>query len=79
MADTLTDLDLRERIARIDQLQADAAGKRQEMRIAPWALVVTGLTAGAGLIGAGAAIGIFAARTPQQITVHLDAPIVAPR
>lgn len=47
-------LDLREQIARIDQLLADAARKRQEVRIAPWQIVVTSLGAGAAIFAAGA-------------------------
>lgn len=48
-------LDLREQLARIDQLLADAARKRQEVRLAPWALALSGMTAGAALFAAGAA------------------------
>jgi hypothetical protein len=62
----MTDLDLREQIARIDreqahlaQLQADRDRKRQEMALAPWQLILAGVTAGAGLMAAGA--GLFAA------------------
>ena len=66
-------LDLREQIARIDQmladhdrnrmqvdqLAADRDRKRQEMKLAPWQLVLAGVTTGAGLMAAGA--GLFAA------------------
>lgn len=45
----------REQLARIDQLLADAARKQQEIRLAPWALVASGLTAGAAIFAAGAA------------------------
>ena len=48
--------DLKEQIARIDQLLADAARKRQEISLAPWQLVITSLVGG---IAAGA--GLFAA------------------
>ncbi|MBR0848797.1 hypothetical protein JQ543_13675 [Bradyrhizobium diazoefficiens] len=49
-------LDLREQLARIDQMQADIIHKQQEVRLAPWALVLTGLTTGAALMGGGAAL-----------------------
>ena len=55
-------LDIREQIARIDQIQADIGQKlastdrtRQEVRIAPWTIAFTGLGAGAALFAAGAA------------------------
>lgn len=48
-------LDLREQIAHIDQMLADAARKRQEIRLAPWALALSGMTAGAAVFAAGAA------------------------
>jgi hypothetical protein len=62
-------LDLREQIARIDQLLADHDRKRQEIhfahadhdrtrqeiRLAPWQLALTGMTTGAALFAAGAA------------------------
>jgi ABC-type Fe3+-siderophore transport system permease subunit len=51
------ELNIREQIARIDQMLADH--DRQEMRYAPWVLilpvVVGALTAGAALFAAGAA------------------------
>ena len=46
-------LDLKEQIARIDQLLADAARKHQEVRLAPWQIVVTCLGAGAAIFAAG--------------------------
>ena len=52
---TADGLNLREQIARIDQLQADAARKKQETQLAPWQLVMTGLGAGGALFAAGAA------------------------
>jgi predicted anti-sigma-YlaC factor YlaD len=42
--------------ARLAQLEADTARRRQEMRIAPWLLMISGMTAGAALIGAGFAL-----------------------
>ena len=62
-------LDIREKLAHIDQmladhdrtrLQIDMMGlererREQEMRFAPWALALSGMTAGAALFAAGAA------------------------
>lgn len=52
-------IDLREKLAHIDQMLADHDRKRQEMRYAPWVLIVPAiigaLTAGAALFAAGAA------------------------
>jgi hypothetical protein len=54
-----TDNTVREQEARIHQLQMDATLKilnslkrEQDIRFAPWALLATGLTAGAALFGA---------------------------
>lgn len=56
MSDSSTEaLNLREIIAHIDQMQADAARKRQEIRLAPWAMALSGATAGAAFFAAGAA------------------------
>lgn len=81
MADTTTDdlieqLDIREKIAHIDQMladvdhkfadqhriisqielsQADRDRERQEIRLAPWALVLGGVGTGAALFAAAAA------------------------
>ena len=49
------DLDYREQIAHIDQMLGDAARKRREVQLAPWALALSGMTAGAALFAAGAA------------------------
>lgn len=48
-------LKLRQIIADIDQKRADTERKRQEVRLAPWALALSGMTAGAALFAAGAA------------------------
>lgn len=48
-------VDLREKLAHIDQMLADHDRKRQEIRFAPWILVLSGLTTGAALFAAGAA------------------------
>ena len=60
---TLTDFDLRLKLAQIDRelahhdlLRADLDRKRQEITLAPWQLVVTCLGAGAALLVAGAAL-----------------------
>lgn len=53
MSDT-AELNLREIIAHIDQMQADAARKRQEIKLAPWAIALAGMTAGAAFFAAGA-------------------------
>lgn len=50
-----TALDLQEQVTRIDQMLADIHSKRQEVRLAPWQLVLAGLTSGAALFAAGAA------------------------
>ncbi len=48
-------LKLRQIIADIDQKRADTDRKRQEIRLAPIALVLSGATAGAAFFAAGAA------------------------
>lgn len=48
-------LDIREKLAHIDQMLADHDRKRQEIRYAPAAMLVSGLTAGAAIFAAGAA------------------------
>lgn len=55
MSDIPADLNIREVIAHIDQMQADAARKRQEIRYAPAMLLASGMTAGAAVFAAGAA------------------------
>lgn len=53
----LSDLEVRERLARIDQLTADAALKRQEFDIGILKFWVSAVGAAAALLGAGAALG----------------------
>jgi hypothetical protein len=48
-------LDIREKLAHIDQMLADHDRKRQEIKLAPWGLVVGAMTTGAALFAAGAA------------------------
>jgi hypothetical protein len=50
-------LNIREKLAHIDQLLADHDRKRQEIKLAPWQLAIAGMTAGAALFAAGAAAG----------------------
>ena len=52
---TETPLDIREKLAHIDQMLADHDRKRQEIQLAPWALALSGLATGAALFAAGAA------------------------
>lgn len=59
-------LDEIEQFTRINQLQADINAKnteinrkRQEMRLAPWQLALSGITAGGALFAAGAAFTKF--------------------
>jgi len=54
-ADTRDMLDVREKIAHIDQMLADHDRKRQEIKLAPWQMIGTGMGAGAALFAAGAA------------------------
>jgi ABC-type hemin transport system substrate-binding protein len=53
----LEGLDVREQLAHIDQMLADADRKRQEIKFAPWQVAFVGMTAGAALFAAGAATG----------------------
>jgi len=48
-------LDIREKLAHIDQMLADHDRKRQEIGLAPWLAICTGMTTGAALFAAGAA------------------------
>lgn len=66
MTDTtdITGIDLREKLAHIDQLLADRDRKRQEIKYAPWLAVCTGMTAGAAFLGVGIAIGALLMRLP---------------
>jgi hypothetical protein len=51
----ISPLDIREKLAHIDQMLADHDRKRQEIRLAPWALALGGLGTGAAVFAAGAA------------------------
>jgi hypothetical protein len=53
--DEYRDLDIRERFVHIDQMLADHDRRRQEIRLAPWQLALTGMAAGAALFAAGGA------------------------
>jgi hypothetical protein len=48
-------LDVREKLAHIDQMLADHDRKRQEIVLAPWALIMSMATALAAFFAAGAA------------------------
>ncbi len=48
-------LDIREKLAHIDQMLADHDRKRQEIRLVLWQLVMTSMAGGAALFAAGAA------------------------
>ncbi len=56
MPDGGGDFDIREQIAHIDQMLADASRKRQEVTYQPWSVMTSGMTAGAALFAAGAAV-----------------------
>jgi hypothetical protein len=51
----ITPLDIREKLAHIDQMLADHDRKRQEIQLAPWALILGGAAAATALLAAGAA------------------------
>jgi len=53
--EVIHELDIREKIAHIDQMLADHDRKRQEIAFAPLTLFLTTLGAGAALFAAGAA------------------------
>ncbi len=48
-------LNLREQLARIDNLLADTAKKQREYHLAPWQIAITMLGGGAAVFAAGAA------------------------
>lgn len=48
-------LNIREKLAHIDQMLADHDRKRQEIRYAPWIMLASGMTAGAAFFAAGVA------------------------
>jgi len=59
-ADTmLPELDIKLKLAQIDQQLASHDRLRQEVKLAPWALLATGLAAGAGFMGAAIALAAF--------------------
>lgn len=55
MSDLNQNVELRKRLAHIDRILAGHVRKRQEIRMAPWALALGGATSGAALFAAGAA------------------------
>jgi hypothetical protein len=56
---TITDLEIRGKLARIDQLNADAARRRQAFELGYRTFWVSAVTAAAVLLGGGAALGAF--------------------
>ena len=54
------ELDVREKLAHIDQMLADHDRKRQEIKLAPWqvigGLILGAMTAGAAFMAAGATL-----------------------
>jgi hypothetical protein len=61
---TLTDLDIRERLAKIDQLTADAALKRQDFDMGWHRLYLSATGTAAALLGAGAAVATLLRHLP---------------
>jgi hypothetical protein len=55
MTDIGTSIDIREKLAHIDQMLADHDRTRQEIKYAPWQFMVAGMTAGAAFFAAGVA------------------------
>jgi len=51
----MRNLDIREKLAHIDQMLADHDRKRQEITFAPWQIAVTTIGGAAALFAAGAA------------------------
>ena len=56
MTDAPDGFRLCEQIAHIDRMLADAARQRQEVTNQPWTFMLSGMTAGAALFAAGAAV-----------------------
>jgi hypothetical protein len=57
--DQMQQLDIREKLAHIDQMLADHDRKRQEYRWYPAVIIFSGMTSGAALFAAGAAFFKF--------------------
>lgn len=57
--DEMHTLDIREKIAHIDLMLAQHDRTRQEMRFAPWVVVISGFTAGAAFFAAAFALAKF--------------------
>ena len=54
-AQYISEIDIREKLAHIDQMLADHDRKRQEIRLAPWQIMLTGMATGAAFFAAGVA------------------------
>ena len=50
------ELNVREKLAHIDQMLADHDHERQEICLAPWQLILTGMATGVGLLAVAAAL-----------------------
>jgi hypothetical protein len=59
MSDTADDLAHDKLRAEINNLQADALKKLMETRLAPWQVAISGMTAGAAIVGAVVAVMKF--------------------
>lgn len=65
--------------ADIANKEADTAYKAGLLRYEPWKVAFTAFAAGAALVGAMVGLESYLHREPpQQIVVHLDAPLLAP-
>ena len=56
MSDSASPLDIREKLAHIDLMLAQHDRARQEIRFAPWAMLISGMTSGAAFLAAGFAL-----------------------
>ena len=55
----MTDTELREKLAHIDLMLAQHDRVRQELRLAPWALIASGMTAGGAFFAAAFTLAKF--------------------
>jgi hypothetical protein len=53
-------MNVREKLAHIDQMLADHDRQRPEIRLAPWQLILAGMATGVGLLVAAALIKLLA-------------------
>jgi hypothetical protein len=57
VTDEIDPIDIREKLVRIDHMLADRDRKRQELRLAPWQLLLVGMAIGGGLLAIGIVLG----------------------